>query len=720
MITHTYKIHGMDCAEEVAVLKRELGPLVASDDDLRFDLLHGRLIVVSDETGDTIQSAIEKTGMRAVPWKEHLEKSELDSTSWNARGREVMCGISGASIVVAFLVQVIAVGLRAAVIETHAGIYHPVTGVLLGIATVAGAWYVVPKAWYALRSLRPDINLLMVVAITGAIILGEWFEAAMVSFLFSLALLLESWSVGRARRAISSLMDMAPETARYRPPGVTTPEFREGPVGEVPVGATVSVLPGERVPLDGTVTRGATSINQAPITGESIPVPKGEGDEVYAGTINNEGSFEFRSTKAAEDSSLARIIHMVEEAQSRRAPAEQWVERFARYYTPAMMILAILIAVVPPLFGLSAWSASVYLALVLLVIACPCALVISTPVSIVAGLTRAARAGVLIKGGAYLEMPAHLKAIAMDKTGTLTLGEPRVQRVIPLNGHSAEELLSMSAGIESLSRHPIAEAVVRHAHEQQIAFTPAESYHAIEGKGAEARIGDRVYWIGSHRLLRERGHNDDTANEHATAIEDAGHTVVMLGTEAHICGLISVADEVRAESRDAVAALKRAGVDHVIMITGDNERTARELAAAVGVDAYYAEQLPEDKVERLREIVDRHGATAMVGDGVNDAPAMAASSLAIAMGAAGSDAAIETADVALMSDDLSKVPWLVEHSRRTVRIIRQNVVIALGLKVVVFALALAGWATLWLAILADTGASLIVIFNGLRLLGTRE
>jgi Cd2+/Zn2+-exporting ATPase len=709
----------MDCAEEVAVLKRELGPLVDNDDDLRFDLLQGRLTVVSGQSADTIRSAIGRTGMRAIPWQEHVRASHTASASsfWTTHTREIMCAVSGASILVAFVAHVVAVGLRAVFAQTHAEGYSVPTAVLLGVATVSGAWFVVPKAWYALRSLRPDINLLMVVAISGAVILGEWFEAAMVSFLFSVALLLESWSVGRARRAISALMEMAPATARYRPPDDSGSAFREAPVDEVPVGSTVAVRPGERVPLDGAVTRGATSINQAPITGESVPVPKGEGDEVFAGTINNEGSFEFRVSKIAEDSSLARIIHMVEEAQSRRAPAEQWVERFARYYTPAMMILAILVAVVPPLAGLSTWGSAVYLALVLLVIACPCALVISTPVSIVAGLTRAARAGVLIKGGAYLELPAQLKAIALDKTGTLTIGEPRVQQVIPLNGHDEIELLSMAAGIESLSRHPLAEAVVRHAQQQQVTFAPAQSYQAIEGKGAEARIGDRVYWIGSHRLLRERGHDDQAANDHATAIEDAGHTVVMLGTEAHICGLIAIADEVRPESRAAVAAMKRAGVEHIIMLTGDNERTAHELAAEVGVDEYYAEQLPEDKVARLREIASRYGIVAMVGDGVNDAPAMAASNLAIAMGAAGSDAAIETADVALMSDDLSKVPWLIEHSRRTVRIIHQNVVIALGLKVVVFVLALAGWGTLWLAILADMGASLLVIFNGLRLLG---
>jgi Cd2+/Zn2+-exporting ATPase len=710
----------MDCAEEVAVLKRELAPLVDSEEDLRFDLLQGRLTVISDRPPEPIRAAIERTGMRAIPWEEFLDRREAHCKSgfWRGHVREILCAVSGGSIVAAIVVHTYSVGLRQAIFasdEVGSG-YEPLAAALLALATIAGAWFVVPKALYALRSLRPDINLLMIVAITGAIILGEWFEAAMVSFLFSVALLLESWSVGRARRAISALMELAPAVARYRPAGESG-EFREAAVAEVPVGSTVNVRPGERVPLDGVVTRGSTSINQAPITGESVPVTKSVEDDVFAGTINNEGSFEFRVTKAAQDSSLARIIHLVEEAQSRRAPAEQWVERFARYYTPAMMALALLVAVLPPLTGFSTWSASVYLALVLLVIACPCALVISTPVSIVAGLTRAARSGVLIKGGAYLELPARLKSIALDKTGTLTTGEPRVQRVIPLNGHTEQELLSMAAAIESHSGHPLAQAIVRHAREGQVKFSPAESYLAIEGKGAEARIGERSFWIGSHRLLMERGHYNAEANDHAIAIEDSGHTVVMLGTEAHICGLIGIADEVRPESRAAVAAMKRAGIERVIMLTGDNERTARELAAEVGVDEYYAEQLPEDKVERLRELASRHGMIAMVGDGVNDAPAMAASNLAIAMGAAGSDAAIETADVALMSDDLSKVPWLIQHSRRTLRIIRQNVVIALGLKVVVFILALLGWGTLWLAILADMGASLLVIFNGLRLLG---
>jgi len=710
----------MDCAEEVAVLKRELGPLVDREDDLRFDVLQGRLIVRSGRPAESICAAIGKTGMRAVLWDEYVRQSNVAAPArfWKTHIRETLCAVSGGSIAAAFLSHAFAVGVRDAIVQSpDAGFrYELVTAALLALATLAGAWYVIPKAYYAARSLRPDINLLMVVAIAGAIVLGEWFEAAMVSFLFSLALLLESWSVGRARRAISALMELAPAVARYRPPGESG-EFEEAPVGDVPVGSTVSVRPGERVPLDGVVTRGTTSINQAPITGESIPVSKAVDDGVFAGTINNEGSFEFRVTKAAQDSSLARIIHMVEDAQSRRAPAEQWVEQFARYYTPAMMVLAVLVAVAPPLAGVSAWSDSVYLALVLLVIACPCALVISTPVSIVAGLTRAARAGVLIKGGAYLELPARLKAVALDKTGTLTIGEPRVQRVIPLNGHTEQELLSMAAGIESHSGHPLAQAIVRHAQEQRVSFSPADSYQAIQGKGAEARIGDRPYWIGSHRLLKERRYDNSEANDHALAIEDAGHSVVMLGTEAHICGLIAIADEVRPESREAVAAMKRAGIAKVIMLTGDNERTARELAAETGVDEYFAELLPEDKVARVKDIASRHGMVAMVGDGINDAPAMAASNLAIAMGAAGSDAAIETADVALMSDDLSKVPWLIQHSRRTLRIIRQNVAVALGLKVVVFILALAGWGTLWLAILADMGASLLVIFNGLRLLG---
>ncbi|MCC6699260.1 MAG: heavy metal translocating P-type ATPase [Candidatus Hydrogenedentes bacterium] len=708
----------MDCAEEVATLKRVLAAMSIPEDQQSFDLLHGKLTVTADCPWERISAEIAKTGMRAVPWQEHLRREALAQGFWAKHIREVLCCVSGIAIVCAFVLHVLDAGLRSAL--TEGGIQGfldaPLAAAFLLVAVVSGAAPVLPKAWYALRSLRADMNLLMIVAITGALVLGEWFEAALVSFLFSLALLLETWSVGRARKAISALMTLAPATARYRCGDCAGEDFREAPIAEVPLNAIVKVLPGERIPLDGELVHGETSVNQAPITGESLPVFKGPSDPVFAGTINNEGAFEFRVTRPAADSSLARIIRKVEEAQGSRAPAEQWVERFARYYTPVMMLLALLVAALPPLLAGTPATQSIYQALVLLVIACPCALVISTPVSIVAGLTTAARAGVLIKGGAYLEMPARLKVLAFDKTGTLTLGEPKVQRVVPSNNHTAEQLLSVAAAIESLSTHPLAQAIVRQARDTGVAFDPATRYTAIPGKGAEAVVDGRTYWIGSHRLFVERGHDCEETGCLAESIEDAGHTVVLVGTDSHVCGLISIADEVRPESREVIAALKRSGIRHIVMLTGDNERTARDLAALTGVDAYYAGQLPEDKAERMRELAAERGIAGMVGDGVNDAPAMATAQLAIAMGAAGSDAAIETADIALMADDLTRLPWLVRHSRRTLRTIHQNVAFALGLKALVLLLALAGWGTLWLAILADMGASLLVIFNGLRLL----
>ncbi|GMU91702.1 MAG: hypothetical protein AMXMBFR4_07600 [Candidatus Hydrogenedentota bacterium] len=556
----------------------------------------------------------------------------------------------------------------------------------------------------------------MTIAVIGAALLGEWFEAATVTFLFAFALLLESWSVDRARHAIRSLMEWSPAKARVRcgHDGF----LEERPIEKVALGAIVVVRPGERIPLDGVVCSGSTTVNQAPITGESREVGKGVGDSVFAGTINNEGSIEFRVTREASDTALARIIRMVEEAQGRRARSEQWVERFARYYTPAMMALAAGIAVVPPLF-VGDWNRWFYEALVLLVIACPCALVISTPVSIVAGLAAAARKGVLIKGGLFLESAARIRAVALDKTGTLTTGRPEVQHVVPLNDHSPTELLERAAAIEVHSEHPIAHAIVNHAIQHHVSITRAENFISLRGRGAEATWNGRPFWLGSHRMLHELGVNDTEFHESASKLEDEGHSLVVVGNDDHICGFISVADSVRPGARDALSALKSAGVSHVRMLTGDNEGTAQAVARATGVDAYEAELMPEDKVTAVGALVRKFEHVAMVGDGVNDAPAMAAASLGIAMGAAGSDAAIETADIALMSDDLSKLPWLIGHARRTLRTIQQNIAFALGVKAIFVALALLGHATLWMAIAADMGASLLVIFNALRLLQTK-
>ncbi len=719
MKQRSFRIRGMDCAEEVAALKCEVCPLLGSDGKVTFDLMNAKMTVDLPEEGiqeGEIVQAVARTGMQAIPWGQQVSKQSGAAGFWERRGRMVTVVASGSACAVGFLIHAATHGLADAFVAGEGGEHRfPVVSIAFYLAAaIMGGWFIFPKALVSARRIRPDMNLLMTVAALGAMAIGEWFEAATVTFLFAIALLLESWSVERARRAISALLDLSPPRARIICP--TDGDIEEKPVEDVPLGATVVVRPGERVPLDGVVTKGSTSINQAPITGESMPVSKAVGQEVFAGTINEDGAIEFKTTKAATDTTLARIIRMVEEAQSRRASSEQWVEKFARYYTPAMMILAITIALVPPLLFGGAWAKWIYEALVILVIACPCALVISTPVSIVAGLSAAARAGVLIKGGMYLEAPARLRVIAFDKTGTLTRGQPEVQRVIPLNGHSEDELLQRAASLETLSDHPLARAIVRKGMERDLKVLPVDRFQSIKGKGAEGYIEGRLFWLGSHRMLHEKGAESPDMHEKALALEDAGHSVVIVGNDRHVCGMLSVGDALRPESVVALRELKAAGIERTIMLTGDNEGTARAVANACGVDEFRSELLPEDKVSAVESLTRQYDHVAMVGDGVNDAPAMAAASLAIAMGAAGTDAAIETADIALMSDDLSKVPWLIRHSRRTLAVIQQNIVFALGLKLLFILLALGGIATLWMAIAADMGASLLVIFNGLRLL----
>lgn len=717
MDKHVYTIEGLDCPNEVTLLRRALAPLVADDTRLAFDVLNGRMTVEGEAIShEAISEAVRQTGMRAT-----LYTPEAPATSnsrwWQSHAKQIACGISGASMLSGFSIHAAGHGLLAALAEdplTPTG-YPLSTTVLYALATVAGAWYVAPRAWYALRTLRPDINLLMLIAVVGAWAIGSRFEAGVVSFLFSAALLLEAWSVGRAREAIAALVALRPTTAQVvQGDNLTDP--RATPVEQVAPGARVLVRPGENIPLDGPVYSGATSVNEASITGESRPVEKSPGDRVFAGTLNNEGAFVFTVDRAAKDTQLSRIVALVEEAQANRARTEQWVDRFARRYTPAMLLLAITVALGGPLLFGAAWSGALYQALVLLLIACPCALVISTPVSIVAGLAAAARMGVLVKGGAYLEAPARIQVVALDKTGTLTEGRPAVQQIVPLGESTRETLLGLAAAIESMSRHPIAEAIVRAATEAGVPVRTASSFRAVEGKGAEATVDGIRYWIGNHRFLVESGHENPALTAQAARLEDAGHAVVILGNGEAVLGLIGVADAMRPEAAGVVRALRGAGIRHVVLLTGDNTGTARAIAEAAGVDEFRAELLPEDKLNAVRELHRQYGPVAMVGDGVNDAPALAAATVGVAMGAAGSDAALETADIALMGDNLARLPWLFQHSRRVLRVIQQNVALALGLKFIVLLFALLGHATLWAAIVADMGASLLVIFNGLRLL----
>ena len=714
-----FKIHGMDCAEEIAVLKREVGPLVGGENNLAFDLLNAKMIVLEEGTAspEAILKAVASTGMNAEAWQERTESSQKKS------GRQklqlALTILSGGLTALAFGLHVWSSGgLHEALGAEGVGHVRAVPwlsrGFYLG-AMIAACWFIAPKAWLSARRLRPDMNLLMVVAILGAISIGEWFEASTVAFLFAVSNALEGWSLSRARRAVEALMDLTPTLVQLVKDGGTVSVRPE----EVSVGACFQVKPGERVPLDGQILQGTSALNQAPITGESMPVSKSPGDEVFAGSINGDGALVIACSKPASDTVLARIIRMIGEASAKRAASEQWVDRFAQIYTPVVMILAILVALVPPLLVGGAWADWFYRALVLLVIACPCALVISTPVSIVAGLASAARHGVLVKGGMYLEAPAHLKAIAFDKTGTLTEGQPSVVQVVPLNGFTKQELLRVAGSMESQSDHPLARAIVAHVKSQGVDFIPAQDFQTLQGKGATALLGGRAHWLGSHRFLEERGVETPEIHAQLESLEEDGHTVVAFGTDRELIGFLALADTVRPTSASTLQSLREAGVEHLVLLTGDNAGTAQAVGRQVGLTEIQAELLPEDKVKAVEALVAKYGQVAMIGDGVNDAPAMARATLGIAMGAMGSDAAIETADIALMNDDLTRLPWLIHHSRRTLKVIRQNITFALAVKAVFVILTFAGHASLWSAIAADMGASLLVIFNGLRLLRGR-
>jgi Zn2+/Cd2+-exporting ATPase len=589
--------------------------------------------------------------------------------------------------------------------------------VLSGAAIAAGGWFLLPSAWAAVRRLRPNINLLMVIAVTGATVIGEWAEAATVVVLFGVAEWLEGWADRRARRAVRALLELAPETALVKADGKTV----EKPVAEVAVDAVVVVKNGERIPLDGVINTGRSAVNQAPITGESVPVDKQPGDSVFAGSINGEGSLEIRVTKAAGDTTLARIIRLVADAQEQKAPTQRFVDVFARYYTPSVAVIALLIFVVPPLLAGGDWNTWLYRACVLLIIACPCALVISTPVSVVAGLTALARRGVLVKGGAHLETIGKLKALAMDKTGTLTEGRPRVLEVQAVTGE-ADKALEIAAAIDDHSSHPLARAVVAHAQERALKFTPGTDYQSRVGRGAEAMVGGLPCFVGNHRFAHELGVCSPDLERRLGEIEARGQSVVIVGEKpangrpGQVFGILAVGDAVRDNARAAIAALHAAGVSELVMLSGDNQRTVDAIAREVGIDTARGDLLPEDKVAAVKALREKHGFVGMVGDGVNDAPAMASASVGIAMGAAGTDAAIETADIALMQDNLSMIAEAVRLGRRTLGIIRFNITFALALKVLFLGLAVFGITSLWLAILADTGATLLVVANALRLL----
>jgi Cd2+/Zn2+-exporting ATPase len=602
--------------------------------------------------------------------------------------------------------------LSAEVIELMSVGLNWLTLMLAVVAILTGGLKTYKKGWIALRNRNLNINALMSIAVTGALFIGQWPEAAMVMFLFALAELIEVKSLDRARNAIRGLMAMTPESATVKLPDGS---WGEVPAGNVAMGSIVRVRPGERIALDGVVVEGNSTVDQAPITGESLPVEKSPDEPVFAGTINQAGSFQFRVTAVATNSTLTRIIHAVEAAQGGRAPTQRFVDQFARVYTPVVFAVALAMAVIPPLAFGGPWLEWVYKSLVLLVIACPCALVISTPVTIVSGLAAAARRGILIKGGVYLEEGRKLAWLALDKTGTITHGKPAQTDFEALGGINPEEVRCLAASLASRSDHPVSHAIAVAAKADGIIPKEVTEFSALTGRGVTGRIGGRVYFLGNPKLMTENGFKEPGLSTWITTLERQGKSIVLLADEFRPLALFGVADTIKESSRAAIADLHRLNI-RTIMLSGDNQYTAEAIAREVGIDEVRAGLLPEDKLKIIETFQSNGGTVGMVGDGINDAPALARADIGFAMGAAGTDTAIETADVALMDDDLRKVALFVQLSRSTSAILKQNIALALSIKAVFLGLTLMGHATMWMAVFADMGASLIVVANGLRTL----
>ncbi|WP_341678480.1 heavy metal translocating P-type ATPase [Niveibacterium sp. SC-1] len=696
-VRSTLTIANLCCATEEALIRKRLAGEAAVQ-DLQFRPLQRQLLVTHEAGGlPRVLAALDEIGMHGVP-----ENSDFPQPA--AKTTPPPHGY--ARLILAALLTVAAEGIALA----H-GENSPFTIALALAAIALTGLGTFRKGWYALRQGNLNINALMSAAVIGAGVLGQWPEAAMVMALFALAEAIEARSLDRARHAVESLMAMTPETATVQMPG----GWQTLPAREVVVGSLARVKPGERIALDGRVASGQSAVDQSPITGESVPVDKTTGDELFAGSINQDGELQYRVTAAADNSTLARIIRTVQDAQASRAPTQRQVDVFARYYTPAVFLFAVLIALVPPLAFGGEWQAWFYRALVMLVVACPCALVISTPVSIVSGLTAAARRGILIKGGLHLEQGARLQVLALDKTGTLTRGHPELVEVLPLQGNR-EEALRMAATLATRNDHPVSRAIAAAA---MGALPDIGEFKALPGRGVEGTHAGARYRLGNQRLLRESGAGSEALDAQLAALEAQGRTVVALTSDAQPLALFALADTLRPQTPEAVAQLKALGIQP-LMLTGDNRHTAEAIAREAGIAEVRAELLPEDKLAAIAMLAEQGQVVGMAGDGINDAPALARAHVGFAMGAAGTDTAIETADVALMDDDPRKLAEFIRLARRTRGVLWQNITLAIGIKAVFLALAISGHATLWMAVFADMGSSLLVVGNGLRLLRNRH
>lgn len=694
-LNSTFVLGGLDCGDCAAKLEKKL----ANTPGIQSAVVNfgaGKLTVAHTLSDADIISMVEQAGYKATPEISGIRSQEVHQAWW--KNAKMYATAAAASL------------LAAAFALEWLGIGGQVSTGFFAAAAVIGGYHSAKIGFYSIRSLTFDMNFLMTVAVIGAAAIQQWGEAATVAVLFSFGNALQAYTMDKTRRSIRALMELAPREAVVRRDG----QEMKLPVETIIPGDVMLVKPGERIAMDGLVQTGSSAVNQAAITGESVPVEKTAGDSVFAGTVNGYGALEIEVTKIAANSALAKIMHLVEEAQAQKAPSQQLVDVFAKYYTPAVLFGALAIMVIPYFVLGESFAPWFYKGLVLLVISCPCALVISTPVSIVSAIGNASRHGVLIKGGAHLEQMGKIDAIAFDKTGTLTQGRPVMTDIVTLNGKSEAECLTLAAAVEKRSEHPLAQAIVERA--EGLPIRESASFQALVGRGAQADIdGQRVY-VGNQRLFEELGYELSRYEATVAELERQGKTVMLLGTAATIYGILAVADTLRENSTAAVQALRDAGIKHVAMLTGDNKRVAGAIAGQLALDAVHSELLPENKVAAVKEIMREHGRVVMVGDGVNDAPALAASSIGVAMGVSGSDAALETADIALMADDLGKLAYIIRLSRKTVSVIKQNIGFSLVLKAVFVIATFFGVVNLWLAVLADTGASILVTLNGMRLM----
>lgn len=694
-----YRVQGFTCTNCAATFEKNVQSLPKVE-NAQVNFGASKLTVFGEASIPELEKAGAFEGLKVYPEK---EKREIERVPIWKRRATITSALSAILLLAGYIV----------------GEENLLGPILFGLSILIGGYELFIKGLKGLVRLNFNMNTLMTVAIIGAAAIGEWAEGAIVVMLFAISESLEKFSMEKARQSIRSLMDVAPKEATIR----RGTQEMQIPVDDIQIGDIMIVKPGQKLAMDGKVIKGNSAVNQAAITGESVPVAKTTGDEVYAGTLNEEGLLEVEVTKRVDDTTIAKIIHLVEEAQAEKAPSQAFVDRFAKYYTPAILVVALGIAVIPPLLMNADWGDWIYRGLALLVVGCPCALVISTPVSIVTAIGNAAKNGVLIKGGIHLEETGKLSVIAFDKTGTLTKGVPAVTDIVILNGKEESVYLGIAAAIEKWSQHPLASAIVRKADEANIDWTQWEvqDFSSITGKGAKAVVNGTNYYIGSPRLFEELL-QDGLNVQHSTQIESLqkqGKTVMVLGTEKEASALIAVADEVRESSRDVIRKLHDLGIKRTIMLTGDNKATGEAIGRQVGITEVKAELLPQDKLEVIKDL-KKKGHVGMVGDGVNDAPALASANIGIAMGGAGTDTALETADIALMADDLNKLPFTIKLSRRTLQIIKQNITFSLVIKAAALLLVIPGWLTLWVAILADVGATLLVTLNGMRLRKVRD